>query len=64
VRVEVFDMLGRQAHTLVDGVEAAGTHSHFWDGRDASGRRLASGIYVIRMSAEGEVRLATMALSR
>ncbi len=53
VRVSVFDVAGRQIRTLEDRSVPAGRHSVQWDGRDASGRSAAAGIYFVRLHGEG-----------
>lgn len=50
VRIAVYNMLGRQVAVLVDEPEQAGQHETIWR---ASG--FASGIYVVRMEATGQV---------
>jgi hypothetical protein len=51
--IQVFDLSGRIVQTL--GVDAANGASSrvVWDGRDASGRRVASGAYFLRLRIEG-----------
>jgi len=49
VRLTVFDIAGRPMRTLVNGVQAAGPHSVYWDGRNSAGRRLAAGVYYCRL---------------
>jgi flagellar hook assembly protein FlgD len=34
-------------------VRPAGTHEVEWDGRDEAGRRVAAGVYLCRLRAEG-----------
>ncbi len=51
VRVAVYDVLGRLVRVLTDGPHDAGPHDARWDGRDASGRRVASGAYVVRLGS-------------
>jgi len=51
VTIEVFDITGRRVATLVDRQMAPGTYEVTWDGRSASGRKLASGVYLYRMKA-------------
>ena len=53
VRVAVYDVLGRQVQTLVDGRKEAGPHRTTWDGVDRSGGTLASGVYFVRWTTEG-----------
>tara|TARA_Y100000588_G_C14095736_1_gene856507 strand:+ start:357 stop:518 length:162 start_codon:yes stop_codon:yes gene_type:complete len=51
--------------TLVQGVRAAGSYVVHWDGADASGRTLASGMYVYRLAArEGQVETRKLLLLR
>ena len=45
----VYDMLGREVTRLVEGTKQAGYHQVIWDGRYASGRQVASGIYFARL---------------
>ena len=55
VTIEVFDLEGQRVRTLAWSREyPAGTHSLTWDGRDGSGRRLPSGVYVLWLSAAGD----------
>ncbi|NOT34251.1 MAG: T9SS type A sorting domain-containing protein [Candidatus Eisenbacteria bacterium] len=49
--LEIFDVSGRRVRTLVDGMLQAGTHSERWNGRDAAGRPVASGVYLYRLRA-------------
>ena len=53
VRVDVFDARGRRVRTLVAGTRAAGRHEVTWDGRDARGRVVASGVYFCRLRTRG-----------
>jgi len=55
-RLQIVDVTGRKVRTLVEGPVAPGSHQVHWDGRDAAGRPVASGIYFLRLSAgEAEV---------
>jgi hypothetical protein len=47
----VFTLQGEQVRVLASQVLTSGTHAFRWDGRDDSGRALASGIYVYRLKA-------------
>ena len=49
VRLSVFNLLGQRVVTLVNARQPAGVYEVRWDGRDASGRPLASGIYLYRL---------------
>jgi FlgD Ig-like domain len=51
VELAVYDLNGRSVRTLRHGPMAAGLHALEWDGRDASGREAAHGIYFVRLIA-------------
>ncbi|MBN2171337.1 MAG: S8 family serine peptidase [Candidatus Krumholzibacteriota bacterium] len=52
-RLAVHDTRGRRVIVLADGVLSAGEHAAVWDGRDAAGRPVASGVYLARLEAAG-----------
>jgi hypothetical protein len=49
--VKVFDILGRQIATLVDEVQPAGFRTVEWNGRNATGIQVATGVYFYRLEA-------------
>jgi len=51
VRLEIFSPRGERIRTLVGESLPAGKHQEFWDGNDASGAAVASGVYVVRLEA-------------
>jgi hypothetical protein len=58
VRVTLADLQGRVVRVLEEGELAAGPHAVRWDGRDAGGRPVASGIYFAVVDAGGAVARA------
>jgi hypothetical protein len=60
--VGVFDARGRAVRTLHDGQLEAGRWEFTWDGRDAVGRRLPSGIYWTRATWRSQVAVRKMTL--
>ena len=48
--VRVFDLSGRLVRTLADGEMGAGEHTLVWDARDAAGRTLPPGVYVLHVT--------------
>ncbi len=62
VRVDVYDVAGRRVRTLLRSERGAGTHQVAWDGRDDAGSRMAAGVYLYRLEAEGvsETRRVTL----
>ena len=55
VTAEVFTVSGRRLWRTTVGGVAEGPGSLFWDGRDAGGRPTAAGVYLARVSVDGEV---------
>ncbi len=51
VRLEVFDIAGRRLRTLHNGWLEAGRHTIQWDGKDAAGGDVASGLYMYRLTS-------------
>ncbi|MCL2293957.1 MAG: hypothetical protein FWC36_03730 [Spirochaetes bacterium] len=49
VTINVFNLSGNVVKTLVRGVQPAGNYSITWDGTNTAGRRVARGIYFIRV---------------
>lgn len=54
--IAVYDLAGRRVRDLGTGDFAAGRSTLSWDGRDESGRRVASGVYFVRVDTAGESR--------
>jgi hypothetical protein len=50
IGLAVFDVAGRHVAVLRSGHHDPGTYRATWDGRDDEGRRVASGIYFVRMT--------------
>ena len=49
VRLEIFDVQGRRVKKLADGDVGAGVYQVEWDGMDASGKPVATGVYLVRL---------------
>ncbi len=52
-RVDVLDTAGRLVRTLSRGMYSPGWHTTTWDARDAAGRAVANGVYVVRAMSPG-----------
>lgn len=52
VRLEVFNILGQSVKTLVNGQLPAGYHNVTWDGKNARGKKVVSGIYFYKLKTE------------
>lgn len=62
VRIDVHDVRGHLVRTLVDESKPSGMHSVLWDGTDESGRRVASGTYYLRLTADDRVETRKVSL--
>jgi hypothetical protein len=63
-RVTIYDLAGRRVRTLLAQPLPAGHHEIRWNGRDASGRSVASGVYFTRLEVGSEVRSLKMTLAK
>jgi hypothetical protein len=53
VRFTVHDLRGRLVRRLEAGEQSAGLHETQWDARDDQGRRVATGMYLVRFMVDG-----------
>lgn len=52
VTLSIYDILGHEINELVDGRQQMGSHTVIWDGRDARGLEVATGVYLCRLRAD------------
>jgi photosystem II stability/assembly factor-like uncharacterized protein len=64
VTIKIYDVQGREVTTLVNASMNAGTHEVLWNGTNASGARVASGMYVYTMKSQGTVLSKKMVLMK
>lgn len=64
VRLDVCGATGARIVTLAEGKQEKGTHAVAWNGRDAAGRQVASGIYFCRLAAGKETLSRKLVLMR
>ena len=64
VRLRVYDLLGRQIATLVNGYENVGFHTVRWNGQNEQGVAASSGIYFYQLHAGNFVSTKKMVLLR
>ena len=62
VSVEIFNILGQQVRSLVDEMKSAGRYRTEWNGTDAEGHSVATGVYLYRFKAGGFVETKKMVL--
>jgi spore coat protein A len=57
-RIEIFDVSGRWVSTVLDGIRPAGPGFVDWEGKDAKGRGIGSGVYLYRLEFEGSKQIS------
>jgi flagellar hook assembly protein FlgD len=62
--LKVFDVRGRLVSTLMDRKITAGQHALHWGGANADGRRVASGIYFMKLETRKGSLVKKMVISR
>ncbi len=63
-RLTIFDPAGRHVALLADELFPSGMNQVDWSGKDDSGRNLASGVYFLRMEAQGFIEQSKLVLIR
>jgi hypothetical protein len=65
VTIKIFDLAGHEVATLLERAEfPAGRYQRVWDGRDAQGRAVTSGVYFYQLRAGSFVRTMKMVVVR
>ncbi len=64
VRLRIFDVRGGQVITLVDEPLTHGPHEYLWDGRNAAGARVGSGVYFYELRAGKRTFTRKMVLTK
>jgi flagellar hook assembly protein FlgD len=64
VEISIFNLQGQKVATLVRKHQTAGSHEIIWNGKDESGRRVASGVYLYRFKAGKFVQVKRMLMLR
>ena len=60
VELAVYALDGRRVTTVPQGLQTAGPQTAHWDGRDAQGRALPPGVYLISVALQSERRAAAV----
>jgi hypothetical protein len=62
VSVKIYDMLGQEIRTLVDGMKNAGTFAVTWNGDNDFGQKVSSGTYIYRVTVGANIITKKMVL--
>ncbi|MFH2025429.1 MAG: DUF3160 domain-containing protein [bacterium] len=64
IQLEIFNMLGHRVRTIANRIQLAGTYRLTWDGKDFTGKNVASGIYFYRLVTGDFIQVKKMVLAR
>jgi len=64
VQIKVYDILGKEIATLVNGQKPAGNYQISWDGTDNFGNKVTSGVYFYRINTDNFVQTKKMILMK
>lgn len=64
VSLAIYNILGQEVRTLVEGELGANVYTIYWDGKDDTGRPVASGVYLYLLQTPGFVEARKMVLLR
>ena len=63
-QLDIYSMNGQLVRTLVNGTMNAGNHELVWNGTDAVGNQIGSGVYLYRLTSGDNVQVRRMVLIR
>jgi hypothetical protein len=64
VKLAIYNLLGQEIRSLVQQFQPAGSYTVVWDGRDAVGRLVSTGLYMYRLQAGADVVTRKMVLAK
>jgi hypothetical protein len=63
-RIDIHDLSGRRVDTVFDGVAPSGSLSAKWEGRTHDGRKLPTGVYLVRVTVGTQTWTRRLVLTR
>jgi hypothetical protein len=64
VKLEVYNLLGQRMATLINGYQLAGNHTVTWNGKGDEGEDMATGLYLMKLTAGNQILTRKMFLIR
>jgi len=64
VRLEIYDLMGRNINTLVNQTQGTGRHFITWNGNDHTGNQVGAGVYLYRLHAGNKIFTRKMILMK
>lgn len=62
--LSIYNLKGQLVKTLLNAQATAGKHSILWDGKDASGKSVSSGLYYYRLKTDSQISSRKMLLMK
>lgn len=62
IRLTVYNILGQRVAQLLDEIRPAGFHNVVWNGQNANGLRVSSGVYLYRLETDAGIQTRKMIL--
>lgn len=62
VRLNIYNMVGELVRTLIDEERTVGHHAVMWRGKDNTGKKVGSGMYIYRLDVNGKTETDKMLL--
>ena len=64
IRLGIYNILGQEVRTLIQGVYPPGQYQFVWDGKNQNGQSLGSGIYIYRLKGNDFTKTRRMIMLR
>ena len=64
VRLEIYDLMGRNINTVVNQNQPAGRHFIIWNANDYLGNQVSAGVYLYRLQAGNKIFTRKMILMK
>ena len=64
IRLEIYDLMGRNIKTLVNQTQGAGRHFITWNGDDHAGNQVSAGVYLYSLHAGNKIFSRKMILMK
>ena len=64
IHLGIYDVLGKEVYTLINGYQRAGKHNVLWTGINNKGLQVQSGIYFYRLTTDSEITTKKMVYTK
>ena len=64
IHLAIYDVLGKEVYTLINGYQRAGKHNVLWTGINNKGLQVQSGVYFYRLTTDSEITTKKMVYTK